>query len=59
MHYNDDGILIKSLERPRELLVRPSAEQAVKVPLQALQGSGHSGDSAKRNENSVSSLYFT
>jgi hypothetical protein len=39
MHYNDDGILIQSLEHPRELPVKPSAEQAVKVPLQPLQGS--------------------
>jgi hypothetical protein len=49
MHYNDDGILIQSLECPRELPVRPSAEQAVKVPLQPLQGSG---DSAKRDKQS-------
>ena len=54
MYYNDDGILIQSLERHRELPVRPNAEQAVKVPLQPLQGSG---DSAKRNDNSVSSLF--
>ena len=54
MHYNDDGILIQSLECPRELPVRPSAEQAVKVPLQPLQGSG---DSAKRDDNSVSSIF--
>jgi hypothetical protein len=54
MHYNDDGVLIQSLESPREIPVRPSAEQAVKVPLQPLQGSG---DSAKRDDNSV--LIFT
>jgi hypothetical protein len=29
MHYNDDGILIQTLEQPRVLLVNPSAEQAV------------------------------
>jgi hypothetical protein len=39
MHYNNDGILIQSLEHPRELPVKLSAEQAVKVPLQPLQGS--------------------
>ncbi len=47
MYYNDDGILIQSLERPGEFPVRPSAQQAVKVPLQPLQGSG---DSAKRDD---------
>ncbi len=54
MHYNDDGILIQSLEHPRELPVRPSAEEAVKVPLQPLQGSG---DSAKRDDYSVSLIF--
>jgi hypothetical protein len=54
MHYNDDGVLIQSLESPREIPVRPSAEQAVKVPLQPLQGSG---DSAKRDDTSVSSIF--
>jgi hypothetical protein len=49
MHYNDDGILIQSSEFPRELPVRQSAEQAVKVPLQTLQGSG---GSAKRDKQS-------
>jgi hypothetical protein len=44
----------QSLEHHRELPVRPSAEQAVKVPLQSLQGSG---DSAKRDDNSVSSIF--
>jgi hypothetical protein len=34
--------------------VRPSAEQTVKVPLQPLQGSG---DLAKRDKNSVSSIF--
>jgi hypothetical protein len=57
MHYNDDhdSIPIQSLKSPRELPVslRPSAEQAVKVLLQPLQGSArahnaHSGDSAKQ-----------
>jgi hypothetical protein len=54
MHCNDDSILIQSLEHPRDLPVRPSAEQAVKVPLQPLQGSG---DSAKHDVNSVSSIF--
>jgi hypothetical protein len=30
MHFNDDRILTQSLERPWEIPVRPSAEQAVK-----------------------------
>jgi hypothetical protein len=47
MQYNDDEILIQSLESPRELPVRLSAEQAVKAPLQPLQGSD---DSAKRDK---------
>jgi hypothetical protein len=51
MHLNDDGILIQSLERPRELAVGAIAEQAVKVPLQPLQ---RSGDPAKRDDNSLS-----
>jgi hypothetical protein len=54
MHFNDDGILIQSLERSRELPVRPCAEQAMKVPLQPLQGSS---DSAKCDDNSVSSMF--
>jgi hypothetical protein len=49
MHYNDEGILIQSLEHPRELPVRPSAEQAVKVPLQPLQGSGGSAKCDKQS----------
>jgi hypothetical protein len=53
MHYHDDRILIQSLERPRELPVMSSTEQAVKAPLQPLQGSG---DSAKRDDNSVFSI---
>jgi hypothetical protein len=44
MQYNDESIHIQSSELPGELPVMPSAEQAVKVPLQPLQGSG---DSAK------------
>jgi hypothetical protein len=36
MHYNDYGILIQSLEHPRELSMRLSAEQAVKVPIRPL-----------------------
>jgi hypothetical protein len=53
-NYNDDWILIQSLELHRELPARPSAEQAVKVPLQPLQGSG---DSAKCDDNSVSLIF--
>jgi hypothetical protein len=49
MHYNDDCIVIQSLELPREVPVRPSAAEAVKVPLQPLQGSG---DWAKRDKQS-------
>jgi hypothetical protein len=41
---NDDCVLIQSLGCHRELPVRPSAEQAVKLLLQPLQGTG---DSAK------------
>jgi hypothetical protein len=40
VYHNDDSILIQSIELPRALPVRPSAEQAVKMPLQLLQGSG-------------------
>ncbi len=54
MHYNDDGILIQSLECHKEPPVRHSAEQAVKVPLPPLQGSG---DSANRDDNTVSSIF--
>jgi hypothetical protein len=59
MHYNDDSILIQPLECLRELLqgkaqaMRPSAEQAVNMPLQPLQ---ETGDSAKSDDNSVSSI---
>jgi hypothetical protein len=38
MHYIDDAILIQSLEHHRERPVRPSAEQAVKAPLQHCRG---------------------
>jgi hypothetical protein len=54
MHYNDEINLIQSFKRPREIPMRPSAKQAVKVPLQPLQGSG---DSAKRDDNSFSSIF--
>jgi hypothetical protein len=49
MHYHNDGILIQPLEHPKELPVSQSAEQAVKVPLRLLQGSG---GSAKRDKQS-------
>jgi hypothetical protein len=32
MHYSEENILIQSLELPRELPVRPSAEQVAKLP---------------------------
>jgi hypothetical protein len=40
---------LKSLEHPRELPVRPSAEQAVKVPIQTLQGSAKLSKFFQRN----------
>jgi hypothetical protein len=60
INYNDDSIIIsiviQSLELTRELLVTPSAEQAVKVPLQPLHGS-LAGDSAKCDNHSVSAIF--
>jgi hypothetical protein len=55
MYYHDDSILIQSLDYPRELPVRPSAEQAVKELLQSLQWSGYS---AKCDDKSFSSLFL-
>jgi hypothetical protein len=55
MNHNDDGILIQPLERSTELPVRPSAEQAVKAPLQQLQGSV---GSAKRDKDSKSPFWL-
>lgn len=50
LHANNDSILIQSSERPRNLSMRLSAEEAAKAPLRPLQGSG---DLAKRDNDSL------
>jgi hypothetical protein len=61
MHYNDDAILIQSLEHHRERSVRPSAafcEAQCRTGCESAPPTlQRSGDSTKCDDNSVSSIF--